>query len=107
MAKHKWHNEIVAWANGADIEYALTGIFRWHETSNPHWDDLRLSFRIKPPVKDSEYLYVYISPTTGNLAFSLEKSEQISYGENMQNMGDVNKFEIFDYYGKTKMEIEE
>ena len=70
--KHKWHKEIKAWADGAEIE--ARGIDdpynnRW-ELTDPQWDK-RFDYRIKPqPVevvatgqsfrfKEKKYLYVY------------------------------------------------
>ena len=58
MKQHKWHKEIKAWADGAEIEFkGLNG--EWYYKSYPHWnnDD---EYRIKPQPKESQYLYVYL-----------------------------------------------
>ena len=57
MNKHKWHDEIVAWAGGAEIEVCdVPG--GWVETKNPTWTT-SLSYRIKPQPKQPNYLYCY------------------------------------------------
>lgn len=59
MSKHKWHKEIKAWADGAEIECMDLTV------RNPTWDVcepdwyLNLEYRIKPQPKEPQYLYVY------------------------------------------------
>ena len=57
--QHKWHKEIKAWADGAEIEYYSPINDRWYllETQ-PEWCDDFL-YRIKPQPKEPQYLYVY------------------------------------------------
>ena len=69
MAKHKWHDEIVAWASGSEIE--SNGGCGWFSDASPDWNDDDYEFRIKPPqhcccdkqtcsaLKEPQYLYVY------------------------------------------------
>jgi hypothetical protein len=51
MAQHKWHKEIKAWADGAEIEKRIIGYhpegYYWVKEDNPDWnnDD---KYRIKP-----------------------------------------------------------
>jgi len=66
--KHKWHKEIKAWADGAEIEACSAGI--WFSTDYPNWD-VNNEFRIKPQtvkfsssghhfrLKEKKYLYAY------------------------------------------------
>ena len=57
--QHKWHKEIKAWADGAEIEYFDDDIGEWRNcTSHALWyeDD---TYRIKPQPKEQQYLYVY------------------------------------------------
>lgn len=71
MQKHKWYNEIVAWAGGAEIEirtYELDEVSpTWSEWK--HWSkptDVTVNFltnegieyRIKPQPVEPQYLYV-------------------------------------------------
>jgi hypothetical protein len=56
MAQHKWHKEIKAWADGAEIEVCKAGT--WYGTDYPNFHD-SVEFRIKPRPKEPQYLYVY------------------------------------------------
>jgi len=58
--KHKWHKEIKAWADGAEIEA------KWNVTQSgwfvdpiPRWNNDEWEYRIKPQPKEPQYLYVY------------------------------------------------
>ena len=54
--KHKWHDEIVAWAGGAEIEFhAPDG---WETVDAPKWH-IDSEYRIKPQPKQPKYLYVW------------------------------------------------
>ena len=62
--QHKWHKEIKAWADGAEIEKIwisddFDNPHHWHVINNPEWDAEHLVFRIKPQPKEPQYLYVY------------------------------------------------
>ena len=65
MKQHKWHKEIKAWADGAEIEYreARFPEHEWLIAPNPNWDmwEDEVEFRIKPQPKEPQYLYVYQS----------------------------------------------
>ena len=61
MAQHKWHKEIKAWADGAEIEvkwFEDKGSDRWHKAENPYWNTTDSEYRIKPQPKEPQYLYV-------------------------------------------------
>jgi len=57
--QHKWHKEIKAWADGAEIEYRNIGFEDWASLTNikPSWE--ADEYRIKPQPKEPQYLYVY------------------------------------------------
>ena len=60
MQKHKWHKEIKAWADGAEIEYRETiGNAKWVYLENPAWLEDDVEYRIKPQPKEPQYLLVY------------------------------------------------
>jgi hypothetical protein len=65
MKQHKWHKEIKAWADGAEIEYRELGWEEWvvwgvwNDNDDPHWDNYDYEFRIKPTPKEPKYLYAY------------------------------------------------
>lgn len=47
MQKHKWYNEIVAWASGAEIEFRDVPQDDWKDCGkyglgNPTWDEKRI-----------------------------------------------------------------
>ena len=48
MKQHKWHKEIKAWADGAEIESAwFDDKYQWSLDVNPEWSEDML-YRIKP-----------------------------------------------------------
>lgn len=57
MAQHKWHKEIKAWADGAEIEYDR-GDGIWVKVGSPVWHPDQ-EYRIKPQPKEPQYLYIY------------------------------------------------
>lgn len=57
MTKHKWHKEIIAWANGEEIEM-LGSDKKWAQLDWPSFDP-NYEYRIKPQPKEPQYLYVY------------------------------------------------
>ena len=59
MKKHKWYNEIVAWASGAEIEMRATFTQGWNQIDNSDWNTELFVYRIKPQPKEPQYLYVY------------------------------------------------
>jgi hypothetical protein len=70
MKQHKWHKEIKAWADGAEIEHKWEDA--WYVSSTPKWSD-DVEYRIKPSVKEPRYLWVYIN-TMGQTIFLHGKS---------------------------------
>jgi hypothetical protein len=93
--KHKWHKEIKAWADGAEIEAKHCNADNWYTEDEPYfWQD-DFEFRIKPQTKEPQYLYVY-------------KTEN---GIEIIKEGMAVKVNIltdrFDYLGKIKLENEE
>lgn len=62
--QHKWHKEIKAWADGAEIESKVTYIgdendHEWYLDRFPNWYSNEYKFRIKPQPKEPQYLYIY------------------------------------------------
>ena len=63
--QHKWHKEIKAWADGAEIEATIhcdkpnwVNVKEWYP-KEINWDSDVFIFRIKPQPKEPQYLYVY------------------------------------------------
>lgn len=91
MQKHKWYNEIVAWAMGAEIEYRCLTLDNtwssWMPIDNPKWSISGSDeYRIKPQPKEPQYLYVTSHPQNGSLM--------------LNEFPDYGKF----YVGKIKLE---
>jgi hypothetical protein len=65
MAQHRWHKEIKAWADGAEIEARWNSKMShvkhdWYDCDGKiDWDLPASDFRIKPQPKEPQYLYVY------------------------------------------------
>lgn len=59
MAQHKWHKEIKAWADGAEIEEKYVGgmcIKDWTTQNSPAWHtEIGYVYRIKPQHKEPQY----------------------------------------------------
>jgi hypothetical protein len=89
MKQHKWHKEIKAWADGAEIErfseiYPEAG---WQEFDGD-WGNIEgWDFRIKPQPKEPQYINVY------------------GYLEN-QNVIFIQKIGM-PYIGKIKLEVDD
>lgn len=58
MKQHKWHKEIKAWADGAEIEWWNDVHQRWEIEKEPMWSCIN-KYRIKPQPVEPQYLYVY------------------------------------------------
>jgi len=73
IMQHKWHKEIKAWADGAEIEcICISDDYdnptHWKNVIKfPEWDDENMEFRIKPQPKEPQYLYVYKMMTNHGL----------------------------------------
>ena len=63
MKQHKWHKEIKAWADGAEIQFKdANDNNEWLDCTDnePTWEILDfLEYRIKPQPKEPQYLYVF------------------------------------------------
>jgi len=97
MKQHKWHKEIKAWADGAEIEERWisqnTEEDEWREAQTiPMWDCDGLEFRIKPQPKEPQYYYVWQN----------HKGEIRLFGDGLNELPIEYK-----YIGKIKLEVEE
>ena len=59
MSKHKFYDEIVAWAEGKEIEWRFNSVATmggWESvlSESPRWDDPRCEYRIKPSPKEPQ-----------------------------------------------------
>ena len=74
MKQHKWHKEIKAWADGAEIEWWNAVHERWQDEKEPMWCVVN-KYRIKPQPKEPQYLYFY---TAGGMV-SCEKERLVGW----------------------------
>jgi hypothetical protein len=62
MKPHKWHKEIKAWADGAEIEFRYISNGKWSEwevVDPPVFNtEEKYDYRIKSQPKEPQYLYV-------------------------------------------------
>lgn len=77
--QHKWHKEIKAWADGAEIERRWWKEESWFIDSNPDWNDDYWEFRIKPQPKEPTYLYVYNFETECKIIIRYNEVKDWSY----------------------------
>lgn len=89
--RHKWHKEIKAWADGAEIEFLDEDTGRWITKMYDGWD-IEAEYRIKPQPKEPQYLYVF------------ETENGIELGK----AGQITRVKTFNakykYIGKIKLE---
>lgn len=91
--KHKWHDEIVAWAGGKEIEYTDDGS-TWYDITNPNWSNTTLKFRIKPTPKEPQYLYVYLNQ---NSQYVIDEA----------SLEDIDSKGTLSYIGTIKLEVDD
>ena len=87
MKQHKWHKEIKAWADGAEIEVLCND--GWREAISPSWYE-DSEYRIKPQPKEPQYLYAW--STEIGIAIT-------SYKEDISSQ--------YKYIGKIKLEVDD
>jgi hypothetical protein len=69
MTQHKWHKEIKALADGAEIEFYHSSYAKWvNAPYNPDWSG-NIKYRIKPQPKEPQYMYVYRMAGQHNVEF--------------------------------------
>ena len=90
MKQHKWHKEIKAWADGAEIEWKNEIGEYWDKCDEtPMWNE-DTQYRIKPQPKPVQYLYVYAN----------------EYGVNLSQHNSVFKNGV-PLIGKIKLEVDD
>jgi hypothetical protein len=95
MTQHKWHKEIKAWADGAEIEVYDEVGKQWYllAHSSPDWE-VSNKYRIKPQPKEPQYLYVAYLDKEETWDFSLNKNL-------------IECSPIHTYIGKIKLEVDD
>jgi hypothetical protein len=96
--QHKWHKEIKAWADGAEVQWkAYATEFEWIDVGDgrPMWHRDDVEFRIKPQPKEPQYLYVW-----------LDKDTELAQLETHEPKG-VLEDGLYKYIGKIKLEVDD
>jgi hypothetical protein len=94
MKQHKWHKEIKAWADGAEIQTDISEVKEepiWIDVTAPAWD-INDEYRIKPQPKEPQYYYVWQN----------HKGEIRLFGDGLNELPIEYK-----YIGKIKLEDSE
>ena len=92
MAQHKWHKEIKAWADGAEIEMRTTLSNGFQTVWSNEWtwtDNDDVEYRIKP---QPQYLYAYY----------LRGIDEIHWSDYSKQEQDSS----LQYIGKIKLEVD-
>lgn len=92
IMKHKWHDEIVAWAGGAEIEFQYPAQdMKWEDWGdNPDWSDNAYNYRIKPQPKQPKYLYAFVDNSCG----IVELTTDVTGGIIPKDMKYIGKIEV-------------
>ena len=101
--QHKWHKEIKAWADGAEIEARNREGYNnpnaefanWWTIKDPHWETHNdIEYRIKPQPKEPQYLYAWFEPNYGKSYITANTSvHSIPAG--------------YEYLGKIQLEVDD
>ena len=96
MAQHKWHKEIKAWADGAEIECKVINTGMWVTVDDPYWYVRDYEYRIKPQPKEPQYLYVW-------QPYDKENEVVVDTQEPEGVLDDG----VYKYIGKIKLEVDD
>ena len=79
MKQHKWHKEIKAWADGAEIQIKSKSDGTWVDCIDGLLTFSKdFEYRIKPQPKEPQYLYVYYHPQNSSIRL-LDYEDKNSY----------------------------
>ena len=109
MKQHKWHKEIKAWADGAEIEFWNDERETWSSIfvgSQPRWyEDVK--YRIKPQPKEPQF-EEYITPYADvNIIFKPQPKEPqylYVYLDDDYEFSPIKLNTKWTYIGKIKLE---
>lgn len=59
--KHKHAEAIIAWANGAEIEFRFNSECQWHEVKNPQWETHN-EYRVVTKEKKKVTKWLWVRP---------------------------------------------
>jgi hypothetical protein len=80
--KHKHYDLIMAWADGAEIEYFHIGCQQWFKETNPLWKE-NLEYRVKPKEEFLKYRVALHKTQNGKFYTSSYEPERYKLAENL------------------------
>jgi len=105
MKKHKWHKEIKAWADGAEIEFYFDG--KWTNAGDPEWNE-DSEYRIKPQPKKRISAKELIKQVVDEYNASCDKKPQYLYvSQGLDGSPAISFIDHQGCIGKIKLEAEE
>jgi hypothetical protein len=106
MKQHKWHKEIKAWADGAEIE-CFQGNSGWRVTNYPCWDE-DTEYRIKPQSKKRISAKELIKQVVDEYNTSCDKEPQYLYvSQGHDGKPDISFLDHQGCIGKIKLEVDD
>jgi hypothetical protein len=106
MKQHKWHKEIKAWADGAEIETCKAGV--WFENDYPQWHSSDYQFRIKPQPKKRISAKELIKQVVDEYNASCDKEPQYLYvSQGLDGWPTISFIDHQGCIGKIKLEVED
>ncbi len=95
--KHKWHKEIKAWADGAEIEFNnFHSKDLWMLEPNPDWNATHGEFRIKPQPKEPQYLLAILLNDGQTILGSSNELIPLGKGQSVNKIIGKIKLEVVD-----------
>jgi len=111
MKQHKWHKEIKAWADGAEIQIKyLDGAGSksgWMVMSDPDWDCYDVEYRIKPQPKKRISAKELIKQVVDEYNASCDKEPQYINVYGWLENGNITFKQYGPYLGKIKLEVDD
>ncbi len=106
MTQHKWHKEIKAWADGAEIEQHFGET--WNQVLTPSWHR-DTEYRIKPQPKERISAKELIKQVVDEYNASCDKEPQyINVYGYLENQNVIFRQQIgMPYIGKIKLEVDD
>jgi hypothetical protein len=112
MKQHKWHKEIKAWADGAEIEFYFEDDDEWLDAGDPEWNE-DSEYRIKQQPKKLISAKELIKQVVDEYNASCDKEPQYAYlyglGYDCQIhlVSPIGMPKNYVYLGKIKLEDED
>lgn len=98
MTRHKWHKEIKAWADGAEVECQDKGCNDWYSVQSIIcFIEKDSIFRMKPQPKEPQYAYAWLNKDDGSILLEHEPAHGVIEDDFYKYLGRI-KLEVNDDY---------